>query len=127
MKISNINSYTFNPYSNLHSRGPKQAPQNSLADTNTTLRTNPATTLINFNGGASLNLKSTIKNLETLGEKFNKIDTIFPPKVKENASAILEAGNPQNQRLIDIHKDIFGKLKDCETLSEISCLVSSLW
>lgn len=123
MKIYSINT-TFNPYSNNYINTKRTAPVNPPTPGrcgSTALNSAPAL-LLNFNGGASLNLKSTIKNLEFLGATFNKADKLFPPKVKEKAAEIISAGNPQNLKLVDVHKSIFGKLKGCSTLEDIKSL-----
>lgn len=125
MKIYSINPLSFNPYSNTRKNTRQQtAPINhTAAGLNAPLACNstPAM-LLNFNGGASLNLKATIENLEFLGASFNKMESIFPPKVKERAAELIKSGNPENLRLVDVHKSIFGKLKECSTLEEIKSL-----
>lgn len=122
MRINSINTITFNPYKNTNYPNSKHNTQQTtgLYQNNTVLY-NPAI-LMNFNGGASLNLKATLENLEFLGARFNKMETIFPPKVKEAAEAIIHAGNPENLKLVDVHKSIFGKLKECSSLEEIKAL-----
>lgn len=122
MRINSINTITFNPYKNTNYPNSKHNTQQTtgLYQNNTVLY-NPAL-LMNFNGGASLNLKATLENLEFLGAQFNKAETIFPPKVKEAAEAIIHAGNPENLKLVDVHKSIFGKLKECTSLGEIKAL-----
>ena len=122
MRINSINTITFNPYKNTNYPNSKHNTQQTtgLYQNNTVLY-NPAV-LMNFNGGASLNLKATLENLEFLGARFNKMETIFPPKVKEAAEAIIHAGNPENLKLVDVHKSIFGKLKECSSLEEIKAL-----
>lgn len=122
MRINSINTITFNPYKNTNYPNSKHNTQQTtgLYQNNTVLY-NPAV-LMNFNGGASLNLKATLENLEFLGARFNKMETIFPPKVKEAAEAIIHAGNPENLKLVDVHKSIFGKLKECSSLEEIKDL-----
>lgn len=124
MKIYSINPLTFNPYSNNYKNTKQTAPVNSpVAGLRASAALNSASALLlNFNGGASLNLKSTIENLEFLGATFNKMERIFPPKVKETAAQIIGSGNPQNLKLVDVHKSIFGRLKDCSTLEDIKAL-----
>lgn len=122
-----INAISFNRYSNTNNT-PKTIRKQQVPVYNTYGRNeypalNSAALFINFNGGASLNLKSTIENLNFLGQTLNR--TMFPPKVSETAQNVLSAGNTQNKRLIDIHKSIFGELKKCETLDEIKSLFST--
>lgn len=124
MKIYSINPLSFNPYSNNHKNTKQSEPVNQPAAglrNYAALNSAPAL-LLNFNGGASLNLKATIENLEFLGASLNKMEQIFPPQVKEMAMDILRNGNPKNLKLVDVHKSIFGKLKDCSTLEDIKSL-----
>lgn len=119
-----INPITFNPYSYQYKNTRQSAPVNPpVAGLRSSAALNSAPALLlNFNGGASLNLKSTIENLEFLGAAFNKMERIFPPKVKESATQLINAGNPENLKLVDVHKSIFGGLKDCSTLEDIKSL-----
>ncbi len=124
MKIHAIN--TIAPYnqsnhtSNINT--PKNKPQHANASSVGLPHTNMNAQLLNFNGGASLNLKATIENLEFLGASFNKMETIFPPKIKQAATELLACGNPQNKKLVDVHKGIFGELKGCSSLEDIKAL-----
>ena len=122
MRINTINNITFNPYINYVNTKHNTQKTITVKQQYNTVPANNAAFLINFNGGASLKLKATIENLEFLGAQFNKMDTIFPPKVKEAAEAIIHAGNPENLKLVDVHKRIFGKLKECSSLEEIKNL-----
>ncbi len=122
MRINTINNITFNPYTNYVNTKHNTQKTITVKPQYNTVPANNAAFLINFNGGASLNLKATLENLEFLGAQFNKMDTIFPPKVKEAAEAIIHAGNPENLKLVDVHKRIFGKLKECSSLEEIKAL-----
>lgn len=122
MRINTINNITFNPYTNYVNTKHNTQKTITVKQQYNTIPANNAAFLINFNGGASLNLKATLENLEFLGAQFNKMDTIFPPKVKEAAEAIIQAGNPENLKLVDVHKRIFGKLKECSSLEEIKAL-----
>ncbi|MCM1009596.1 MAG: hypothetical protein NC390_01795 [Fusobacterium sp.] len=121
MRISSIN--TFNPYSNTN-KNPKTIRQHQMTPQTIgrydNIALNNAALFINFDGGASLSLKSTIQNLEFLGQAAGR--TMFPPRVQEKAQSILSVGNPHNKRLVDVHKGIFGQIKECETLSEIKSL-----
>ncbi len=123
MRINSINTFTFNPYSNTNNttktiRRHQTTPHTEGRRNSAAL--NSAALFINFDGGASLSLKSTIHNLEFLGQTAGH--TMFPPRIQEKAASILSTGNPHNQRLVDVHKGIFGKIKECETLSEIKSL-----
>lgn len=127
MKIYSINTQTFNPYSN-YKKSTNFKHENAIFHKQSKYMQAPIndvfnkSTLLNFNGGASLNLKSTMENLEFLGASLNKMERIFPPRVKEAAAELIGVGNPENFRLVDVHKRIFGKIKDCDTLSEIKAL-----
>lgn len=68
-----------------------------------------------FTGGYSLDLASTIKNLDKLAQK--KSD-VYPPQIREWAGIILEEGNKSKETLINIHKKFYESLKDCFTLEE---------
>lgn len=125
MRINSINTLTFNPYSNT-TRNNKNIRTHQSVPNQQGLRSsaalNSAALFISFNGGASLSLKSTIENLEFLGQTAGR--TMFPSGVQEKAQSILSVGNPHNKRLVDVHKGIFGQIKECETLSEIKSLFS---
>lgn len=64
-----------------------------------------------FKGGMSLSLAQTVEQIDKHGE--------FPPDIKENALAQINAGNPQAKTLIDIHKNKYSKLNNMETLDEV--------
>lgn len=68
-----------------------------------------------FTGGYSLDLASTIKNLDKLAQKKSNV---YPPQIREWAGIILEEGNKAKETLIDIHKKFYESLKDCFTLEE---------
>lgn len=68
-----------------------------------------------FTGGYSLDLASTIKNLDKLAQK--KSD-VYPPQIREWAGIILEEGNKSKETLINIHKKFYESLKDCFSLEE---------
>lgn len=69
-----------------------------------------------FTGGYSLDLASTIKNLDKLAQK--KSD-VYPPQIREWAGIILEEGNKAKETLIDIHKKFYESLKECFSLDEV--------
>ncbi|MFI3300083.1 MAG: hypothetical protein R3Y28_01560 [Candidatus Gastranaerophilales bacterium] len=70
---------------------------------------------INFTGGYSINLKKTIEGLDNLAEK---IPNLYPPKVRELATNVIEQGNNAQETLIDIHKRAYSELKECFSLDE---------
>lgn len=55
---------------------------------------------LTFTGGYSLDLASTIKNLDKLARKKSNV---YPPQIREWAGIILEEGNRAKETLIDIH------------------------
>lgn len=69
-----------------------------------------------FTGGYSLDLASTIKNLDKLAQK--KSD-VYPPQIREWAGIILEEGNKSKETLINIHKKFYESLKECFSLDEV--------
>lgn len=69
-----------------------------------------------FTGGYSLDLASTIKNLDKLAQK--KSD-VYPPQIREWAGIILEQGNEAKETLINIHKKFYESLKDCISLDTV--------
>lgn len=68
-----------------------------------------------FTGGYSLDLASTIKNLDKLAQKKTNV---YPPQIREWAGIILEEGNKSKETLINIHKKFYENLKDCLTLDD---------
>lgn len=70
---------------------------------------------LTFTGGYSLDLASTIKNLDKLARKKSNV---YPPQIREWAGIILEEGNRAKETLINIHKKFYESLKDCFTLEE---------
>lgn len=69
-----------------------------------------------FTGGYSLDLASTIKNLDKLAQKKSNV---YPPQIREWAGIILEDGNKSKETLINIHKKFYESLKDCFSLDEV--------
>ena len=67
---------------------------------------------VNFTGGKSLDLSQTI-------EQLNKYNVLMPDRVQTLANKTLEAGNPENKKLVDIHKEAYKELFDCDSLEEI--------
>ena len=73
---------------------------------------------LSFKGGDSLNLLQTMNNFyeaEALNDK-----KIVPDRVKEAAQFVVEAGNPQELTLIDVHKYVYSDLLHAETLDEVA-------
>lgn len=69
-----------------------------------------------FTGGYSLDLASTVKNLDKLAQKKSNV---YPPQIREWAGIILEEGNKARETLINIHKKFYESLKDCFSLDEV--------
>lgn len=95
--------------------------QNTDKTTNTTAPSNrfPFVTseqYLAFTGGYSLDLASTIKNLDKLAQKKSNV---YPPQIREWAGIILEEGNKTKETLIDIHKKFYENIKDCLSLDEV--------
>ena len=67
--------------------------------------------LISFKGGKSLSLEQTIAQLD-------KYST-FPPDIRQMAMQEINAGNPKEKTLIDVHKDKYAVLNDMESLNEV--------
>ena len=67
--------------------------------------------LISFKGGKSLSLEQTIAQLD-------KYST-FPPDIRQMAMQEINAGNPKEKTLIDVHKDKYAILNDMESLNEV--------
>ncbi len=122
MKIHNINPITINPYSNNYNTKNEKKTQAVYNNMHTLPPALTNAALLNFNGGASLNLKATLENLEFLGATFNKMETVFPPRIKQAATELIAKGNPKDSKLVDVHKGIFGELKGCSSLDDIKAL-----
>lgn len=103
---------------NIHLTNIKQTHnQKNSIENNTQNRLPLPSTLqyLAFTGGYSLNLASTIKNLDKLAQKKSNV---YPPQIREWAGIILEEGNKSKETLIKIHKKFYESLKDCLTLDE---------
>ncbi len=103
---------------NIHLTNIKQTHnQKNSIENNTQNRLPLPSTLqyLAFTGGYSLNLASTIKNLDKLAQKKSNV---YPPQIREWAGIILEEGNKSKETLIHIHKKFYESLKDCLTLDD---------
>ena len=76
------------------------------------LITYPKEYYLSFKGGNSLELKQTVKQLQKYGNN-------FPPDIEELAFKTLYQGNPDNEKLVDLHKKKYAELKDCDTFEEL--------
>lgn len=74
---------------------------------------------ISFTGGSSLDLKQSVKNLESLGRGDG---SKFPPNVLDMAHEVIESGNSDNKTLIDVHKEKYSMLNECYDLNEAKSL-----
>ncbi len=70
---------------------------------------------VNFTGGYSINLVKTIERFDEIAER---IPQIYPPKIREMASAVIETGNEAGETLVNIHKRVYSGLKDCFNLED---------
>lgn len=68
-----------------------------------------AASSLSFRGGYSLNLKDTIENTKC----------VYPPDIKEMAEFEIEDGNLENKRLVDIHKEKYGKINQMQSLAQV--------
>ena len=78
---------------------------------NNDLRSYPANYYLNFCGGKSLNLAQTYEQIGKFGK--------FPQNIKERIEEELKIGNPEDKKLLDVHKEYYKGLLDCDTLEEI--------
>lgn len=107
----------------VNTQTPKRNVKSQNAD-KTTYTTAPSNRLpivtseqyLAFTGGYSLDLTSTIKNLDKLAQKKSNV---YPPQIREWAGIILEEGNNTKETLIDIHKKFYENIKDCFSLDEV--------
>lgn len=68
---------------------------------------------MNFTGGYSINLNETFERLNP---------EYYPSDIYEMVKNEIEAGNPQNKTLIDIHREKYAKLNEMETLEEVKAV-----
>jgi len=112
MKIQAINNFNFYKNSFKNNR----IEDNVLNNTpqNTVYRGFPTAqhylSYINFTGGYSEDLAETIKSLDS---------KYYPPDIKEMAQNVVDNGNPDGLRLIDIHRQKYGKINEMESLDEV--------
>ncbi len=71
---------------------------------------------LSFCGGSSLDLKESVKNLDSIsaaaGEK-------FPPEIYRSALNEIANGNPNSKTLIDVHKEKYSFLNSCYDLNDV--------
>mgnify|MGYP004731115659 CR=1 FL=1 len=72
----------------------------------------PSKYYTSFLGGDSLNLSKTFLNLK-------KMNATFPSDVEELVQQEIQSGNKDNKTLVDIHKEKYKSLNDCNTLEEL--------
>ncbi len=103
---------------NIHSTTIRQNQNQENQTKNNTKKRLPlpsTTQYLAFTGGYSLDLASTIKNLDKLAQKKSNV---YPPQIREWAGIILEEGNKTKDTLISIHKKFYESLKECFSLEE---------
>ncbi len=71
----------------------------------------PKNYYLSFCGGKSLDLEKTYEQIK----KYSN----FPPNVEEKVQEIIQASNPENLTLVDIHKENYADLMACENLEEL--------
>ncbi len=67
---------------------------------------------LSFKGGKSLELQQTVSQLQ-------KGKDNFPPDIEKMALDEIVKGNPKNKKLVDIHKEKYRELNDCDNLEEL--------
>lgn len=72
---------------------------------------------LSFKGGNSLNLEQTMLNFQEAEITNGK--SIVPERIREATNYVMEAGNPNNLTLIDIHKEVYENILHAETLDEV--------
>ena len=109
MRINPIscNNALYNTNSKINSNN----KNNFLQNNNKNLPSVSANYMLAFMGGKSLNLEQTVRQIEQFGS--------FPPDIKENAYEIINAKNPDNKTLIDIHREKYDGLNYLDSLDEI--------
>ncbi len=75
-------------------------------------------TPVSFTGGVSVDLGESIKNLDEYQGK-HQDEQVYPPGVREAAQEIIDKGNPYKWTLVDVHKDVFGRLEAEGSLEKI--------
>ncbi len=108
MKISTVSNY-FYTNKNTPIIKNEAKPKTNLYTNN--IEYTPLYYPVSFSGGDSLSLKATKENLD-------KIPNAYPTDIRKDIERTLEAGNPENKTLIDIHKDKYSLLNECESLKE---------
>ncbi len=75
---------------------------------------------LSFLGGNSLNLATTVINLDKAQERIGK--SVYPPNVRENCKLVIQGGNIDNKKLKDVHKETYQLLADCDSLEELKLI-----
>lgn len=114
MQINRISLINIQPQ--LKNKSTEKPPQvtNTVQDGGLPLPTTAQ--YLAFTGGYSLDLASTVKNLDKLAQKKSNV---YPPQIREWAGIILEEGNKAKETLINIHKKFYESIKDCFSLDEV--------
>lgn len=108
MKITPITPYS-SGYSINHG---KRETKDNLKLKPITLSSYPKEYYLSFHGGNSLELEKTISQLQKNKAK-------FPPDIERMAQEELAKGNPKNKKLVDIHREKYRGLNDCDNLEEL--------
>ena len=97
---------------NLNCKHEKTASINNRTSNNALPNTYSKEYYLNFMGGKSLELEQTLIQLQK-----NKDN--FPPDIERLALETIENGNPDNDKLIDVHRKKYAQLNECNTLEEL--------
>lgn len=108
MKIcSSIISFAKKPFVNSKSNNDSKV----YGSNNLALSSYPSNYYLNFCGGNSLQLDKTYEKIK----EFNA----FPPNIQEEVEEILENNNPDDLKLVDIHKTNYKDVLECDNLEEL--------
>ena len=111
MRISPVNSYFTTKYNTPANK--KEEVKNRTNNMSLPTAYYP----VSFSGGISMNLKATKELLDAkITEEYNPY-----PQSKgliEHINEVIAGGNPEEKTLIDVHKEYFGRLEQCETLED---------
>ena len=70
--------------------------------------------LVSFTGGKSMDLAQTKERLDKYAQ--------YPLGIREDIEETLKTGNPENKLLLDVHKEHYIDLKDCNDLADVKYL-----
>ena len=112
MEISSL-SYKFNVKNNsLNNNKAKLAPEANYSNSQNIGQVSyPKNYYLSFCGGKSLDLEKTYGQIKQFSN--------FPPNVEEKVEEIIQASNPENLTLVDIHKENYADLVACDNLEEL--------